>query len=86
MSEVINLAYVKDDNRLITPEQMLVDVLAEARTPGFPKKMIVIALDDEEGAFITPFWCSNIRSSEIVALCRVVSAKVEANIMGLKPL
>lgn len=67
---VINLANVKDDNTLISPEQTLLDALDEIKSGKRPaNKVLILTLYDEDKCYGNGFYASNMKASEMVTLC-----------------
>ena len=70
MNNVVNMAFIKDDNSLITPEQCLEEALREIKS-GERKcnKVLILTLDDTERKFNNGYYCANMRVSEMLSLC-----------------
>ena len=83
MSNIVRLATVKEDCRLITPEQTLVDALEDIRS-GKRKcnKMLICMLDSENEGYSTSFYAANVRASEAIALLEVVKQRFLDMIRG----
>lgn len=70
MSEVVYLAHEINDNRLLTPEQMLESVLDDIRAGRLEaSKLLLLTLDTSDGIYDNGFYASNMSGSEMLTLC-----------------
>ena len=70
MSEVVCLADVKNDNRLLTAEQMLENALRDLRSGALEAdKLLLLTVTDEIGFYDPGFYACNMSASEMITLC-----------------
>ena len=80
--KVVQLGHVKEDNRLVSPENCLLDSLDLLRS-GLWKanKLIVIAIDTtDDNHFGLRFNPANVKASEIVAACEILKDRMLAHL------
>lgn len=82
MSEIKHIADVKNDNRLISVEDMLADAERWACEHPEYKKAVVLLLRDDDGKYDVRFQCSNMRMSEMVALLKIKADDFAGQING----
>ena len=79
MADVISLAEHQCNSTLWTPEDALRDALAtvqaDGKWAGWPK-LVVLALDDRDGAYHSAYVNAGMQSSEMLALLRVIEARL----------
>lgn len=79
MAEVVQMADLRDDNRLITPEGTLLDALDQLqRGSKRAEKLVVVFLDTRPNGerYSVNYLASNITGSEMVALLETLKACV----------
>ena len=70
MSKVEYIADALNDNSRITPAQVLQDAIADIESgKRNPNKLVVFMLEDGDDKYHTNFYASNLRISELLALC-----------------
>ncbi|MCD1644142.1 hypothetical protein [Aurantimonas coralicida] len=68
------------DNRLYTPVECLEGAAEDLRTGDFPcNKLMVLVLDDDDGAYASRFYACNLKASEQLALLEAMKARVLKN-------
>lgn len=86
MGDIKNIGYIKNDAKLISPEQCLRDCLEnDIRKRGAfieGKKLIVIGLDDNDDKYSWSFNQAGMSTSEIVALLEICKKQIIDNYMG----
>jgi len=83
-SNVVTLATAKDENRLLTPELLLMESVNDVRPGGRfsgATRALVLFLDDTEGKYNVSFACANLKGSEAVALMEFGKTKMK-KLMG----
>lgn len=76
--KVISMAHAGCDGRLQSPEQALQDALGEIRENSSlkdVKKLLVLALDDNDGEYIVSFFQAGMKMSECLTLCDVAKTQ-----------
>lgn len=70
MSEVVSLADVKNDNRLLTAEQLLENALRDLRSGVLEAdKLLLLTLSEDVGFYDPGFYACNMSASEMITLC-----------------
>ncbi len=70
---ITRLSDVKEDNRLITPADLLDAVAEEIRAGEItPTKLVILHLNDEEDNYTTGFRAANISICEMAGLMEVI--------------
>lgn len=81
-SKVAHIADRKNDNKLITVPDMLVDAERWAREHPEYRKAVVLLLRDDDARYDVRFQCSNMRKSEMVALLKIKADDFAGQING----
>lgn len=89
MAEITSLGTARAarnrDNRLYTPIECLEGAAEDLRTGDFLcNKLMVLVLDDADGAYASRFYACNLKSSEQLALLEAMKARVLKD-MGYMP-
>jgi hypothetical protein len=80
---VVSLADKTDDNRFITPHDMLLVVADDIKKGHItPKRMVVLMLDDSDGMYDTDFRMANISTSQSLALCSMMQSLFAMRLAG----
>lgn len=71
MSKIVHMADIVNNNQLITPEATLLDALSDIQEgKRTPNKLAVFMLDETDGKYCTNFYASNMKTTELIALCQ----------------
>lgn len=89
MGEVRSLNAIKadreNDNTLLSPKEMMLDVVADIDAGKLaPTKAIVITLDDADGSYALNWHTCNARCSDMIAMAEVMKAMLLSQ-MGYIP-
>lgn len=70
MKKITHIAEILNDNTRITPRELLLDAINDIETGvKSPNKLAIFMLDDKDDKYATNFYASNMRTSELIALC-----------------